>query len=130
MPQFEGTVEEFEGKAESYSDEELAEFARDDDRVGVQNAAQSVLDARQNTPDDTDTDVDPEDDRLARAEAAGINVEGVDLRSVEPQKAEVQEKADAVEESGKFPPDGPPSDAHTVAAVVEREAASKEMRDE
>lgn len=130
---------------ESLSDEELKKIAKEDERSTAQEAAEVELRKREAAADEGSgdgasisagdkgisvTSMTSPDDPVARAEALGINSEGVNTDPDAGQMA-VQEYFDKVEESGVIPPTGgPPSKALTLEAVVEREQQEKEARRE
>lgn len=129
---------------ESLSDEELKRIASDDERVTAQEAAQVELNKREAAADASSdegsravgdkgisvTSMTSPDDPVARAEALGLNSEGINTDPDAGQMA-VQEYFDEVEVSGVIPPTGgPPSKALTLEAVVEREQQEKEARRE
>jgi hypothetical protein len=124
-------------------DDELEDIAENDSRSTAQNKAQAELDRRESAEDAEDgsdeADSEPQesgvtgdvglDDPMARAEALGLNAEGI---NVDPDagQAQVQAYYDKLEESGTQPPSGPPSDALTLEKAVEREQQEKEARAE
>jgi len=127
----------------SLSDDQLQDIVDNDERSTARDKAQAELNRRESA-DDSDaaesssagdkgfsvTSATSPDDPIERAEALGINSEGINLDPDAGQLA-VQDYFDAVEESGVIPPTGgPPDDSLTVAKVTEREAADKAARRE
>lgn len=119
------------------SDGDLEKIASSDERSTAQVGAQAELNRRGagsgDSDDSSETKEIPKllpDDPMERAEALGLNTEGI---NVDPDYGQIQlqDYADAVEESGMHPPTGgPPDDSFTLTEVVKRAEAEKEARRE
>jgi hypothetical protein len=119
------------------SDDDLRKIASDDERTTAQEGAQAELNRREPDSDseeeETETKPIPSmlpEDPMERAGALGLNTEGINL---DPDfgQVQIQNYADAVEESGVHPPTGgPPSDAMTANEVVKQAEADKVARRE
>ena len=127
----------------SLSDEELENIAENDDRVSAQEAAQAELNRRNGGGDEEPADASEDAPSSEEEEHAALVADKQRRLLINPDNAdgfnnegdagaaEVQEKFDAMEESGVFPPTGgPPSSQHTVAGVTGQLDADEESEDE
>ena len=127
------TVDEI--KFGDLSDEDLKDIAENDSRSTAQEGAKAELNRREASGDEEDSEAKPipqllPDDPEERAEALGFNTDGMNF---DPDfgQVQLQEFADAVEETGHYPPSGgPPDQSLTLLEVGKREQEEKEARRE
>ncbi len=115
------------------SDSDVKDVADNDSRTTAQEKAQAELNRREK---DSDTSVSDgparllPDDPKERAEALGLNTEGMNF-DPDYGQLQLQDYMDAVDETGYHPPTGgPPDDSLTLEKVVEREQEIKKANRE